>query len=257
MAIICPVCRHELAQDDATVCEKCGNNLVEVRYEKPLKMLKELGLKVTGSPGAFSKEKLEGLYSHIVELLGDIMAHSKAEIDKNLDKLRREFAKTSQIAEDDVDMRAFTEGFQMAQSFVNEGIGMALSALTGMKNFKDIKQGQNMLELATTRIQEGLEHLEQITVASTGMPLPDETVQETPAQVTLAMDSIEKALESLSAYLETRQVDYLKTTLKRLDAASFSLAECLEAMGASRTSGPAPQEEQSPASSIQNIDSKA
>lgn len=229
MAVKCPICQSE-NQDDDLKCTQCGEDLMMsgTRYEKPLKMLKEMGQKVVDSSGSLSKEKLEGIYFHIVEQLQDIMDNSREELDLNLEKLRKEMAKVSDINEEDVDLKSFVEGFHTAQSIVNEGIGMALGALMNLRSFKDLKEGQTQLDLAVTRVQEGLEHLERLSIGSSGLPLAEEGEAPVPMEVTNSMESIEKALESISSFMTDRREIHISTAMARLDEARAVLSKYVE-----------------------------
>ncbi len=229
MAVKCPVCQFENQEDDLK-CTQCGEDLMlsGTRYEKPLKMLKEMGQKVVDSTGSMPKEKLEGVYFHIVEQLQDIMDNSREELDSNLEKLRKEMAKVSGIDEEDVDLKSFVEGFDVAQSIVNEGIGMALGALMSMRSFKDVKAGQTQLDLAITRVQEGLEHIERLSIGSTGLPVGEEGEPPTPVEVVMSMESIEKALEAINSYLSDHQDSHVRTALARLNEASAALSKYIE-----------------------------
>jgi len=229
MAVKCPVCQSE-NQDDDLKCVHCGEDLMMsgTRYEKPLKMLREMGQKVVDSSGTLSKEKLEGVYFHIVEQLQDIMDNSREELDSNLEKLRKEMAKASDINEEDIDLKSFVEGFHSAQSIVNEGIGMALGALMNMRSFKDLKEGQTQLDLAITHVQEGLEHLERLSIGSAGLPLTEEGEEPVPMEVVSSMDSIEKALESINSFMIDRHDIHISTALARLDEARSALSKFVE-----------------------------
>ncbi len=104
---------------------------------------------------------------------------------------------------------------------------MALNALLNMKSFKDIKAGQHQLELSVTRVQAGLEHLEQVSMVSSGIKIP-EGLPEIPQEVILAMDSLEKSLECIARFTENSVVDEIRTALQKLDDARGSLGLYLE-----------------------------
>ncbi len=230
MGVKCPVCQYENADESILRCDKCGEDLVSTGswIEKPIKMLREMGQKVVESSGSMSKEKLESLYFHIVELLQDALDESKEQIEAKMENLRKDFARTSRISEEDVELKGFVESFHRAQTSVNEGIGMALGALMNMRNFRDIPTGQQELELAVARIQEGFENIQQLEAVASGMPLPHENTPEVPVTVVLAMDSISKALEALNGFMQQGSPDQIRLTLSHLDEARGSLANYLE-----------------------------
>lgn len=230
MGVICPVCDFENPQEDAQVCEQCGEDLTttEGKFQKPLRILKEIGQKVAESAGSFPRDKLEGLYSHVVELVQDVLDESQQKIEKNLTTLREKLKEASEVSGDEVNLTGFVDGFHFAQGCINEGIGMALSALMNMKSFKDVKSGQHQLELAVTRVQAGLQHLEKLSLASAGIKIPDETTPEIPIEVMIGMDHIEKALEGLARFTDKFQVEDLRATVHKLDEARSSLGAYLK-----------------------------
>jgi len=229
MAVKCPICQFENSEEDLK-CAQCGEDLMlsGSRYEKPIRMLRDMGQKVADSGGSMSREKLEGIYFHIVEQLQDIMDSTRDELESNLEKLRLEMAGISGVEEEDIDLKGFVEGFNVAQSIVNEGIGMALGALMNMRSFKDVKEGQTQLDLAITRVQEGLENLEKLSIGSAGLPLTEEGGTPTPVEVMTSMEAVEKALEAISTFMSDRRDIHVGTALARLDEARAILARYLE-----------------------------
>jgi len=230
MGVKCPVCQFENGDESVLRCGKCGEDLTVAGtwIEKPIKMLREMGQKVAESAGSMSKEKLESLYFHIVELLQDALDESKDQIEVKMEHLRKDLARNRMQNEEDVELKGFVEGFHHAQTSVNEGIGMALGALMNMRNFRDIQTGQQQLELAVARIQEGFENIQHLEAAASGMPLPDENTPEVPVTVVLAMDSISKALEELNGFMQSGFPGHVRSTLSHLDEARGALATYLE-----------------------------
>lgn len=230
MGVVCPVCQFDNPNEDVQLCGNCGEDLMggESKYQKPLRMLREIGQKVAESAGSFPKDKLESLYSHVVELLQDVLDQSQQQLEENMGNLRKELEKTKEVSDEEVDFTGFIDGFHFSQTCINEGIGMALNALMNMKSFKDIKSGQHQLELAVSRVQAGLEHLEKLSLTSAGVKMPDETTPEIPIEVIMAMNYLEKALEGLNSFMDTAKADDIRISVQKLDEASNLLGRYLK-----------------------------
>lgn len=223
MAIACPICRFVIPEEDVLICENCGFDFVngtESPYSAAIKMLRETGEKVSGSYGSISREKLDSLYGHIAAKMQEALLESRRAMEESIAHF---YGKTEFLAEN-AEQQAMLEYFVSSQNMVGEGMSMAYEALSNMQNLNDVRQGQGQLELALSRIQQGAEHMQYYSVAMMNVPASEEIA---PIDITFALEAMQKSFENMTAYLESNEVNHLRSALMMNDYVSSYLRNAL------------------------------
>lgn len=237
MAIICQSCEHE-NDEGRILCDNCGKELavnLKNEFSTPVKMLKEISNRIMERPMAYNQEKLEEVFSHVMEISHDLLDKVQVTLEDSLIELDRlplnELKQLSKEVENVEHMDIFTDfvsNFELAQEQIDEGLALAKDSFMAMRNFSDLEIGKVGLEKASEMMEQGLDTLELITANAEEKTFLQEKMEPIPSQVIVAMDGIEKVMLGLSKYLDTRDTELLIESLPFLDLIKENLQKAIE-----------------------------
>jgi hypothetical protein len=257
MLVMCPFCMQEYEDTKNSFCPSCGN-LKEImrmqdkklsslkenpleglvlegivkealepkKYFEQISIFKEITGKIMRKEIPFTKEKLEEVYTLIVELLQDILNKSKRELDENLQELTR-LGRLEQTAELDKGVKKIFTVFEEAQNKITNGLNTLGESLRSAKSFTELENKLIEVEAAASRITEGLTKLEFLTQGSRDPELLKEPDLFYPPAVMEATDLLQKCLENIERFYEKGNKDELRACLPLLEETKTKIRESL------------------------------
>ncbi|MBI3929496.1 MAG: hypothetical protein HY319_28380 [Armatimonadetes bacterium] len=194
---------------------------------RPLELLKDVSRRLLRRSIPSSRERLDGLFSHVSGAVDDLLCFAERQVEEGLEEIRRATVELALDTEaDGTALAAMTREFRESKRIIFAGLERARTTFFSASSLEELGEQQGALQWAESELEEGLARLESV-LTMVGTPALLEGVPAAP-EAPLALEALAGAVEALGDHLKDGDTRSLEEGLRRIEEARNLVSRALE-----------------------------